>query len=111
MSRQVRLLPEVLRQMPRPARSLAELVDRTARGEVAAFTELYEVTSRRVFGLAWKILEECFDEIFIRELMAWHTDESAWPQGRNFSTFKEWFEIEFNSMVEDLCGYDLTDDA
>ncbi|MFC1492301.1 hypothetical protein ACFLQ0_06940, partial [Nitrospinota bacterium] len=44
---------------------------------------------------AWEILEECFDEIFTRELLAWHTDESAWPQGRNFSMFKEWFEIEF----------------
>ena len=23
--------------------------------------------------------------------------------------FKEWFKIEFNSMIEDLCGYELTD--
>ncbi len=44
--------------MPRPARSLAELVDRTARGESAAFAELYEATSQRVFGLASKILED-----------------------------------------------------
>ena len=44
--------------MPRSARSLAELVDRTARGEVAAFTEFYDATSRRVFGLARKILED-----------------------------------------------------
>ena len=44
--------------MPRPTRSLAELVDRTARGDVAAFTELYDATSRRVFGLALKILQD-----------------------------------------------------
>ena len=44
--------------MPRTTRSLEELVDRTAGGEVAAFTEFYEATSRRVFGLAWKILRD-----------------------------------------------------
>lgn len=60
---------------------------------------------------AWQILKKCFDEIFIRELMAWHTDESAWPQDRDFSIFEAWFKIEFNSIVDDLCGYDLTDDA
>lgn len=56
--RRVRLSPEVPRRMPRPARSLAELVDRTARGEVSAFAELYHVTSHRVFGLSLKILED-----------------------------------------------------
>ena len=44
--------------MPRSNRSLAELVDRTARGEVAAFKELYDATSRRVFGLTLKVLED-----------------------------------------------------
>ena len=28
-----------------------------------------------------------------------------------FSMFKEWFQIEFNSMIEDLCDYELMDDA
>ena len=60
---------------------------------------------------AWAIIEEGFDEIFTRELEGWHTDESAWPQERSFSMFKEWFEIEFNSMIENLCGYELIDDA
>ena len=60
---------------------------------------------------AWAILEEGFDEIFTRELSGWHADESAWPQDMPFPMFKEWFEIEFNSMVEDLCGYQLMDDA
>ncbi len=44
--------------MSRPALSLAELVDRAARGEVAAFGELYDATSHRVFGLTLKILED-----------------------------------------------------
>ncbi len=44
--------------MPRPAPSLAELVDRTTHGEVVAFAELYDATSHRVFGLTLKILED-----------------------------------------------------
>ena len=59
----------------------------------------------------WAILEEGFDEIFTRELSGWQTDESAWPEDRTFSMFQEWFEIEFTSMVEDLCGYELMDDT
>ncbi len=58
MPHQVRLSPEVPRRMPRPAPSLAELVDRTAHGEVVAFAELYDATSHRVFGLTLKILED-----------------------------------------------------
>ncbi len=56
--RQVVRPSEVRRQMPRSSRSLQELVDRTAHGEVDAFSELYDATSRRVFGLALKILED-----------------------------------------------------
>jgi len=29
----------------------------------------------------------------------------------SFSMFKGWFEIEFTSMIDDLCGYELIDDA
>ncbi len=60
---------------------------------------------------AWQLLEHCFDEIFERELWAWHTDESNWPNGRDFPMFREWFEIEFNSEVLDLCDYEVIDDA
>ncbi len=38
--------------------SLAELVERTARGEAAAFADLYDATSHRIFGLTLKILED-----------------------------------------------------
>ena len=44
--------------MSRLTLSLAELVDRTARGEVAAFGDFYDATSHRVFGLTLKILED-----------------------------------------------------
>lgn len=59
---------------------------------------------------AMEILSQAYDIIFEAELDAWHTDESAWPKNRTFAMFREWFEVEFHSMVDDLCGYELSDD-
>jgi hypothetical protein len=59
---------------------------------------------------AWEILEDIYTEIFERELEGWHTEESAWPQDRTFAMFKEWFDVEFHSVVQDLCAYELEDD-
>jgi hypothetical protein len=56
------------------------------------------------------IVKSVFAEVFERELFGWHTDESAWPQKRTLAMFREWFEIELHSVVEDLCGYELLDD-
>ena len=59
---------------------------------------------------AWEILSEVYSEIFESELFAWHIDEKAWPLLRNFEIFKQWFSIEFHSMVEDLCDYEIVDE-
>ena len=49
------------------------------------------------------VLEWCYAFVFEAELEAWHTDPEAWPQGRNLNMFLEWFEVEFHSLVFDLC--------
>ena len=59
---------------------------------------------------AWGILEEIYAEVFERELDGWHTDETAWPQNRDFAMFKEWFDIELHSVVEDLSAEEIIDD-
>ena len=51
-----------------------------------------------------------YAEIFERELDGWHTDESAWPEKRDFKTFQEWFSIELHSVVEDVVDDVLVDD-
>jgi hypothetical protein len=56
------------------------------------------------------VLRGVFVEIFERELYRWHTDEAAWPTKRTFAMFKQWFRVEFHSIVEDLCGYEFVDD-
>jgi hypothetical protein len=59
---------------------------------------------------AERILRKVYAEVFERELFGWHTDEKAWPKNRTLALFKTWFQFELHSIVEDLCGFELTDD-
>jgi hypothetical protein len=58
----------------------------------------------------WETLERVHSAIFENELYGWHTEEAAWPQGRDFAMFKAWFSIELHSVVEDLCDYEVVDE-
>ena len=60
---------------------------------------------------AAKVLSTVYAEIFERELNAWHTDEGDWPPNRTFAMFRNWFEVEMHSAVEDLCGHELFEDG
>ncbi|MCB1696326.1 MAG: hypothetical protein KDI10_14210 [Halioglobus sp.] len=59
---------------------------------------------------AMEILARCYDIIFEMELEGWHLDETAWPEDRTFRKFRDWFEIEFHSVVADLCDFPMIDD-
>ena len=59
---------------------------------------------------ASEILATLYPVIFENELCGWHTDEAAWPQGRDFAMFKEWFTVELHSVVEDLCDFEIMDE-
>ncbi len=59
---------------------------------------------------AMEILSQGYEGIFEMELSGWHLDESAWPKNRTFAMFREWFVIEFHSVVEDICDYPAIDD-
>jgi hypothetical protein len=62
-------------------------------------------------GGAQKVLQRVFAEVVQRELFGWHADAAAWPLERTFALFRKWFTVELHSVVEDLCNYDLMDDA
>ena len=49
-----------------------------------------------------RFLKKVYANIFENELMAWHTEESDWPQNRNYNLFQKWFTLEWHSVVEDL---------
>jgi hypothetical protein len=57
-----------------------------------------------------RVLTKVFSEIFEQELMAWHTDESAWPQMRSLAMFRQWFELEFHGIVVDLGNEAISND-
>lgn len=50
-----------------------------------------------------ELLESYYDVLFEEQLAGWWTDETAWPQKRNLKMFLDWFEVEFHSLVFDLC--------
>jgi hypothetical protein len=53
------------------------------------------------------MLEWCFELLFEEELEGWHTEPKDWPQNRDLKMFLEWFEVEFHSLVFDLCDYQI----
>src|SRR5260370_26931580 len=59
--------------------------------------EIWEDSDREEF------LKTCYDILFEEQLEGWWTDEIAWPQQRDLKMFLDWFEVEFHSLVFDLC--------
>lgn len=49
-----------------------------------------------------KIIKKYFKQIFEDKLYGWWRDPDAWPSKMGLKTFKEWFEVEFHSVVLDL---------
>ncbi len=54
-----------------------------------------------------EFLESCYEILFTGELQSWWLEETAWPQPRDLKMFREWFEVEFHSLVFDLCTIPL----
>jgi len=71
---------------------------------------VYLIPSYEDEEAAWEILAKVHPVIFENELYGWHTDEAAWPRGRDFAMFNDWFEIELHSVVEDLCDVEIVDE-
>ncbi|SHN45014.1 hypothetical protein SAMN05192549_1344 [Duganella sacchari] len=44
---------------------------------------------------------QMFFEGFLAE---WYTVESWWPQRRTFKMFKDWFDVQYHSMVWDMAA-------
>jgi hypothetical protein len=50
------------------------------------------------------------DNLFESEFGGWYTDPDLWPRGRSPKLFREWFEIEYHSVIVDTVGGELYDD-
>ena len=48
------------------------------------------------------LLESYYEVLFEEQLAGWWTDEADWPKKRDLKMFRDWFEVEFHSLVFDL---------
>lgn len=53
------------------------------------------------------IIESNFETIFFGELEGWFVDESLWPASVTLETFRDWFDIEYHSMIFDALDEDI----
>ncbi len=86
------------------AEGLAESVFENLRGEphVYLLPEYEDPTAQK------EVLEQSWPVLFEAMLEGWVTDEAFWPKDRTLEMFREWFEIQMSSMVQDLdCGTPL----
>ena len=74
--------------------------------DIAEEPNVYLVDDYDMEGEKVRIIEKNYKEIFEEELNSWITDESAWPKKRDLKTFKEWFHVDFHSIVFDLSDED-----
>lgn len=51
---------------------------------------------------AVKWIEKRWSDFFEFELGKWIIDDQLWPKNRTLKLFREWFDIEYHSMVWDL---------
>ena len=49
-----------------------------------------------------EVLEELWPALFEAMLAGWVTDEALWPKNRTVEMFREWFEVQMSSVVQDL---------
>ena len=47
-------------------------------------------------------LQAIYATIFERELFAWCTDQTQWPQPRTLALFRQWFDLELCGSAVDL---------
>ena len=73
------------------------------------WTEPNSATSKRTAGLsdngtedAVKWVEKHWRMFFEHMLGDWLTDETLWPQKLSLKLFREWFGVEYQSLVWDL---------
>ncbi len=54
-----------------------------------------------------KWLQQNFDQFFILELENEDLDKKNWPKNRDYKLFKQWFKVEFSSMIYDTEHYPI----
>lgn len=67
---------------------------------------IYLVSSGDVDGEAAveKWVEANYEALLEYELEGWYTDPALWPEERTLEMFRDWFEVEYHSVIVDTVG-------
>ena len=57
-----------------------------------------------------EVLEELCEEIFVEQLDSSFRDMTTWPTDRSYEVFCRWFDVQYHSMLIDLCDEPLVND-
>ncbi|MDH3598873.1 MAG: hypothetical protein OEU26_04440, partial [Candidatus Tectomicrobia bacterium] len=55
-------------------------------------------------------LQRHYRDLFEAELEGWYTDPTLWPENLTLQLFREWFDIEFHSVMVDTVGGAIYDE-
>jgi len=91
-----------LKSLPEPA---SYTLDRINKNTGTYLLPRYDHDAERE-----RLLEHYCDLIFEDQLSGWWTDKRDWPRDLDYETFREWFDVEFHSCVDDLVDGPLEDD-
>ena len=69
---------------------------------------LYLIPAYENPAQALELLEAQYLEMFENELDSWCRDASQWPDPRSYDLFREWFDVRFYDLVEDLSDEPLS---
>ncbi len=83
--------------LPEYADQIGPVACGDVRNDCTAFLVSDDLTDDQIRAF----IEKNHNEIFEEELFGWCTDSSAWPK-ITLARFREWFDIEFHSIVIDL---------
>lgn len=51
-----------------------------------------------------------YTQLFEDFLESWYTQEDMWPKKRTYAIFKQWFNVKYYSVVEDMLDEPIVDD-
>ncbi len=85
------------------ARSVDDEAAKFTAADLRREVTVYLIPEFDDYDHAEELLRDCSIAIFENELWGWTTDENAWPTDRTYEMFRQWFDIEINSMIIDLC--------
>jgi len=76
--------------------------DSIRRKSTVADRRVYLIPACATVDEGEEVIEDFFQEIFLRELRAWQADASQWPDTGDFRLFTRWFTVDVVPEVDDI---------